>query len=1014
MTVGSAFGQVAAEPAAEAAPGEPAGGSRSGQAGAAGPPPRSRWALRNWRVRSRLLLLITIPVLTALVLGGFRIASSVRSALAYQRALQLATLTSDATVLAQRLEDERDQTVYFIALPSGGRASANGPAVTAAQRSAKATGLEQLAVVKSQWAQTDKALRVVLSGLSQVSGSFPAQVRQQAATVRSELTTVLPQLRSAATTTRLPALVVVQKYASLIDDLLALETATVQGASDPQLAQSVQVLGLVSQMQEEASEQRAILTAALLQHDLTPAELSALTSAQADQQANLAAFQRSATPAELQLWARSSSSQAAYLAPAYEQQAISLAAQAPASSAANLAADPTTADDWYGAMSHTISYQLGSVQRRLVSEITARAAALRNGAVTFAVVVGAVVLALLALALLFTAVVARSLVRPLRRLRAGALEVAGVRLPETVRQMSEGGAAEPGEVEPIDVDSADEIGEVARAFDQVHREAVRLAANEAALRGNINSMFVNLSRRSQSLVERQIRLIDGLEQGEQDPERLANLFQMDHLATRMRRNSENLLVLAGHEVSRRWTQSVALVDVLRAAVSEIEQYERVTLNVQPGLSVRGQAVNDVVHLLSELVENATSFSAADTPVSVSAHLLNSGGVLIDITDQGVGMGSEEMAHANWRLDNPPVVDVAVSRRMGLFVVARLAARHGIRVRLRSAAMGGLTALVWLPDEVISQETAAPATLSPRQAEAAIPGRLADWPLATGEGQSAVAAAVSAARTPRFTPLRPDLPDTVAFSGAGAEAAQAAGPGPVLPGEEAPAGGAGSAAGSGEEPPKPGWADRDIAEPAATAEGPEVTAGSPVPGEAGPDGEQSMLSVLGSPVGGPGTGPGSAAPGPGQLLTAALGNEGPLPRREVIVPPASPGEENRLPIFESVESDWFRRGRHGAARPPVAAGVPATGWTSPADEGWRAAEVAHTPITSGVTGAGLPKRIPQANLVPGGIATGTSAVPPSGRSAAEARDRMASFQRGVQQARASRGEPPSGDGDDGAG
>ena len=280
------------------------------------------------------------------------------------------------------------------------------------------------------------------------------------------------------------------------------------------------------------------------------------------------------------------------------------------------------------------------------------------------------------------------------------------------------------------MDSSDEIGEVARAFDQVHREALRLAANEAALRGNVNAMFVNLSRRSQSLVERQIRLIDDLEQGEQDPERLSNLFQMDHLATRMRRNSENLLVLAGHEVSRRWNQPVALVDVLRAAVSEIEQYERVSMNVQPGISVRGQAVNDVVHLVAELVENATSFSSAETPVTVSGHLLNSGGVLLDISDQGVGMGAEEMAHANWRLDNPPVVDVAVSRRMGLFVVARLAARHGIRVRLRPATTGGLTALVWLPDETVTHEGSRP------------PGRAAAASSANGSGSPGLPRALS--------------------------------------------------------------------------------------------------------------------------------------------------------------------------------------------------------------------------------------------------------------------------------
>ena len=428
-------------------------------------------------------------------------------------------------------------------------------------------------------------------------------------------------------------------------------------------------------------------------------------------------------------------------------------------------------------MTNEINFQLGSVERNLVNAIIARTVQLRNAAVVSALVTAVAVLLLLGLALLFTVMVARSMVRPLRRLRAGALEVAGVRLPETVRRMSESeGAAAPLDVEPIDVDSSDEIGEVARAFDQVHREALRLASNEAALRGNVNAMFVNLSRRSQSLVERQIRLIDDLEQGEQDAERLANLFQMDHLATRMRRNSENLLVLAGHEVSRRWTQSVALVDVLRAAVSEIEQYERVTLNVQPGISVRGQAVNDVVHLIAELAENASSFSAADTPVKVSGHLLNSGGVLLDITDQGVGMGAEEMAHANWRLDNPPVVDVAVSRRMGLFVVARLAARHGIRVRLRPASAGrpDRAGVAARRSDLARLGDRQPAGLRRFDAAAAAPPATAagapEWPAAdSANSRSAAASAVNAARAPRFAPLRPDLGDTGAFSAIDAEA-----------------------------------------------------------------------------------------------------------------------------------------------------------------------------------------------------------------------------------------------------
>ena len=357
--------------------------------------------------------------------------------------------------------------------------------------------------------------------------------------------------------------------------------------------------------------------------------------------------------------------------------------------------------------------KMRSVENTLMNNINSRSNALETSATRSAVIISIITLVLLILVLLVTTLVARSMIRPLRRLREDALDIAGTRLPDMVRRLSETeGSDESVEIEPIGVSSTDEIGEVARAFDQVHREAVRLAADEALLRGNLNAMFVNLSRRSQSLIERQISLIDSLEQGEQDSNRLSSLFRLDHLATRMRRNSENLLVLAGHEASRRWSQPVPMVDVLRAAISEIEQYERVVLNVQPGITVVGQAVNDVVHLVAELVENATTFSPEDSQVYVSGQPLTTGGVLLDVTDGGVGISDQEMGHANWRLDNPPVVDVGVSRRMGLFVVGRLAARHGVRVRLRHASSGGLTALVWLPDTVAQQEGAPLGRLRP--------------------------------------------------------------------------------------------------------------------------------------------------------------------------------------------------------------------------------------------------------------------------------------------------------------
>jgi Histidine kinase-, DNA gyrase B-, and HSP90-like ATPase len=282
--------------------------------------------------------------------------------------------------------------------------------------------------------------------------------------------------------------------------------------------------------------------------------------------------------------------------------------------------------------------------------------------------------------------------------------VASRRLPEVVRRLSEGDGEEV-EIDPVDVTSTDEIGEVARAFDQVHREAVRLATHEARLRGNLSAMFVNLSRRSQMLVERQLGIIESLEQSEQDPDRLSTLFRLDHLATRMRRNSENLLVLAGHEDPRKWSQPVPLVDVVRAAISEIEQYERIVVKIRPGVLITGRAASDVVHLAAELVENAATFSSAQ--VLVTSQTLASGGVLVKITDEGLGSTDQDLEYANWRLDNPPVIDVEVSRRMGLFVVGRLAARHGIRVRLMHAQPRGLSALVWLPDTVSELEAAPP-------------------------------------------------------------------------------------------------------------------------------------------------------------------------------------------------------------------------------------------------------------------------------------------------------------------
>jgi hypothetical protein len=254
---------------------------------------------------------------------------------------------------------------------------------------------------------------------------------------------------------------------------------------------------------------------------------------------------------------------------------------------------------------------------------------------------------------------------------------------------------------PAEVDSFEPPDQAAREFDQRRHDMPLPAGGDAALRGRSGGMFVNLSRRSQALVERQLRLIESLEHGEQDPQRLASLSRLNRIAMRIHRNSQNLLILAGQEPAMSWNQPVTLNHLVEAALSEIEDYERVSFEVQPDIAVRGPAVHDAVHLLVELIDNATSFSAADMPVHIKGRVLTTGGALVDITDRGIGMAAKEMAYANQQLDNPPPPDIDVPKWMGLLVVARLAARHGIRVRLNQTDLGGLTALVWFPDEILT-------------------------------------------------------------------------------------------------------------------------------------------------------------------------------------------------------------------------------------------------------------------------------------------------------------------------
>jgi signal transduction histidine kinase len=986
---------------------------------------RSRFALANWRVRWRLAAMIAVPTLTAAFLGAFAIYGDVSGWVASGRVQHLAQLNASVVKLTQALEDERDLSAGYAADRAGGAALV-GP------------------MRNAQNATSAAALTVD----SQAASVTPAGSGYQLATVQNlsqllDYLQGLPQVRLAVTSSQFPAPSVIRVYTDNVIEAANTFSASVgDGSGDAQLQSDINTLAALLRVENQMSVQRAILFAALSSQPptLTPEDLGNLQQASEQQTADQADFAAAANTAAEQNYSNTVAGSKVDLASSEESLAISMAST---DSSLPLTAHSSglSAAGWYTNQTFTIA-QARVVADQLVAGITGRANMLRSQATRNLVITSLVTLLLLLLVLLVSTIVARSLIRPLRKLRSDALDVAGHRLPEMVRKLSQSEGADEGvDIEPIGVTSTDEIGEVARAFDQVHREAVRLAADEAMLRGNLNAMFINLSRRSQSLIERQLSLIDSLEQSEQDPGRLSSLFRLDHLATRMRRNSENLLVLAGHEVTRRWSQPVPLVDVLRAAISEIEQYERVVLNVQPGIVVVGQAVNDVVHLVAEIVENATTFSPEDTQVYVSGQPLSSGGVLLDITDNGVGISDQEMSHANWRLDNPPVVDVAVSRRMGLFVVGRLAARHGVRVRLRHAQAGGLTALIWLPDTVAAPEVSPPlGRLRRFEADDFGPAPSLSAPPAAAGAQ-----ATTAARIPRFSPMSPGAapspPSFTPAAGAGAGAAaaaaasgsgEAAGNGrenldsstPKLPVRNAKGGAAAPANGSTDEdagpqspqiPRAPAAQGDSRGQPDAAGPGPSRL---PAFGGKAPQLQQSQIGS-GNVNGGDGPSAADAASTANGHGTDAAADPG-----KVTVPPAA-AQDQRLPIFDSLESDWFRRSgktlsttrSQGAQEPQGAEGAPgaqagqgtqvgqaagsaAASWTSPADEGWRAAEVVAAPAAGETTQAGLPRRVPRANLVPGSVGGGAEAEAEApARSADVARTRMASFQRGVREGRA---------------
>ncbi|MFG3578504.1 sensor histidine kinase [Micromonospora chersina] len=640
--------------------------------------PASR--LRDMPIWSKLGLIMIVPTIATVVVGTSGLVDHLETLNNANRAGDLANLVAYSGDLADRLQDERVASVLFLsAREVQTRAQYQEAYNRANQRVDQAKGpySDQRRTIEDLPRTFEARLKDVDDGLADLPGTR-SQVYNGKFTGDEART----------------------NYEALISDLLAIRDSAIQLAGDNDLSDRMRAAAAVARQKEYLAQRRVVVHQALTQGSLTQNLREQFTASGTGGAQALESFKAVANQADSEFFDQTVSGPDIREADRYTSLIRG-------NISGDLAKPPFTRDQWDGAMVANAKL-IRTVETRLDGNVVRHADELRSDTQRQVFLETGLLLSMLLLAILFAYLVARSMARSLRDLRQGALSVAQYGLPQAVARLRDPqvtGQLSPVQLanqiaEPLPVRSKDEFGQVTEAFNAVHLEAVRTAAEQAALRASVATMFVNLARRSQILVDRLIGHLDRLERGEEDPDRLAELFQLDHLATRMRRNDENLLVLAGADSTRVQREPAALIDVLRAAQSEVEHYTRIEFGViDRDIEVAAHAVNDLVHLVAELFDNATAFSPPDSHVMVEARRVGDRASLY-VEDRGIGISHDQLRELNERLATPPQVDVAVSRMMGLVVVARLASRHGVKVELRPGGDRGTVADVTLPTSVL--------------------------------------------------------------------------------------------------------------------------------------------------------------------------------------------------------------------------------------------------------------------------------------------------------------------------
>ena len=629
--------------------------------------------LRLRSIRQKILLLVLVPVLSLIGLYIFALGLTARNAINLSRTNTLKNATAvPAGNFITALEAERVLALVYLSRPTGANLAAleNAEGKTATTVTAMRLSLTSDATTGNASAGEKQAISVLLADAARLP-SLHSQIRAQ----------IITRSRAFAVYNGLVA-----------DDFSLLQQVVLQETNMTVGTQSLAILR-VGRSEELLGQEEALVLA-----DFAAGKWPA---ADREQFAELAGARRVSYSQNLtDLDDQSRALFNHYISPqllaALTVQENTLIAD-PATNRPP-ALSPTSWEQTTGAVAAGMTKATNISSDLITRQAQADA---RSTYLTLALA-GGIGLAAVVLSIIVSFWVGRGLIRELAALRDSARELATKRLPDVVRRLASGQHVDVPTEAPALPSSSVEIGQVEEAFSAVQRTAVEAAVGQARLRQGISDIFRNLARRSQSLLHRQLTLLDGMERRASNPDELEDLFRIDHLTTRMRRHAESLIILSGDAPARGWRRPVPFVDVLRAAVAEVEDYTRIKVSADTGAALSGPAVADVIHMIAELAENAVTFSPPNTPVQLTGDVVGRG-FAVEIEDRGLGLSDERRAELNQLLGNPPAFDLSGSDQLGLFVASQLARKHNIKISLRSSPYGGTTAIVLIPQSLVVPE-----------------------------------------------------------------------------------------------------------------------------------------------------------------------------------------------------------------------------------------------------------------------------------------------------------------------